>query len=355
MTSVSIAGARRYTIHRGSQTAYWIGLIVVSTVLYVLFRGEWTIPHEDETAVFDALLIVPRRRRGRPPERTDRCGPDGDPRCGRLVRRAHHRLPARPRLGGRHRPRGDHRICGRRVADRRPVAVGFLVIAALGLWDSSMETLGLTLGAVILSLVIGIPLGILAGRNDRVRAAHHARARHPADHAHVRLPCAVRRCCSASAPPAAAIVTLIYAMPAAIRITALGIRGVPATTIEASRSLGRDGPSGASQGAAAAGPASTIGLAVNQTIMLALSMVVVTVAHRRPRPRRGHHLRALERLDVGAAFEAGLAIVILAIDPRPGHRARQQAHGPAPAARWPTARGTVAGVARSSPSARSPV
>jgi glycine betaine/proline transport system permease protein len=107
------------------------------------------------------------------------------------------------------------------------------------------------------------------------------------------------------------IATLVYAMPAAIRITALGIRRVPGSTVEAAESLG----------------ATTwqvlrkvqlplarrvIGLAINQTIMLALGMVVITALI--DAPGLGIPItRALFSNNVGAAFDAGIAVVILAI------------------------------------------
>ena len=57
----------------------------------------------------------------------------------------------------------------------------------------------------------------------------------------------------------------------------------------------------------------TIGIGINQTIMMALSMVVITALIGAPGPRRGHPPGAVQAVDVGAAFDAGLAIVILAI------------------------------------------
>ena len=79
----------------------------------------------------------------------------------------------------------------------------------------------------------------------------------------------------------------------------------------------------------------TIVLAVNQTIMLALSMVVVTALI--DAPGLGENIVfALERVNVGAAFDAGLAIVVLAVDPGPGHHPRVGAAGGAAAGSgWP--------------------
>jgi glycine betaine/proline transport system permease protein len=107
------------------------------------------------------------------------------------------------------------------------------------------------------------------------------------------------------------IATLIYAMPAAIRITALGIRRVPSATVEASESLGATGLQTLLKVQLPLARR-VIGLAVNQTIMLALGMVVITVLI--DAPGLGVPIiRALEHNNVGAGFDAGVAIVVLAI------------------------------------------
>jgi len=110
---------------------------------------------------------------------------------------------------------------------------------------------------------------------------------------------------------AAAIATLIYAMPAAIRITSLAIRGVPGATVEAADSLGAT-RSQTLRKVQLPLARRVIALGVNQTIMLALGMVVVTVLIGAP-GLGVPIIRALENTNVGAAFDAGIAIVILAI------------------------------------------
>jgi glycine betaine/proline transport system permease protein len=189
-------------------------------------------------------------------------------------------------------------------------ATGFLSLGVLGLWSESLDTIALTLSAVVVSLAIGIPLGIMAGRSRRVRGVIT-----PVLDAMQIMPTFAYltplTLLFAIGPASATVATLIYAMPAAIRITALGIRDVPATTVEAGTSIG------ATRGQLLrkvqiplAGRA--LGLAVNQTIMLALSMVVITALIGAP-GLGANIVRALIALDVGAGLQAGIAIVIVAI------------------------------------------
>ncbi|MET0418024.1 MAG: ABC transporter permease subunit, partial [Actinoplanes sp.] len=202
---------------------------------------------------------------------------------------------------------------------------GFLAFGVLGLWPESVDTLVLTLSAVLLSVVIGVPLGVLAARVRWVGAA----LRPVLDVMQI-MPTfaylAPMTLLFLIGEPAAVVATLIYAVPATIRITALGIGGVSPVTVEAATALGSTRwqllrkvrlPM--------ARP--TIVLAVNQTIMMALSMVVVTALI--DAPGLGQDIvRALQRVNVGAAFDAGLAIVIMAVvlDRITTHAARSARH-----------------------------
>ena len=112
-------------------------------------------------------------------------------------------------------------------------------------------------------------------------------------------------------PAAAVIATLIYAVPPVIRLTAHGIRAVPEETREAVESLGATRFQ-ALRGALLPMAKRTIVLGINQTIMCALAMV--TIAALIAAPGLGQVvIQALSTQDVGTAFNAGLAIVIMAI------------------------------------------
>jgi glycine betaine/proline transport system permease protein len=187
---------------------------------------------------------------------------------------------------------------------------GFVFFGLQGLWQESMDTLALTLSAVFVSLLIGIPLGIWAGLSDRVN-----RAMTPFLDFMQTMPTFVYLAPLTLffliGPASATIATLIYAAPPAIRITAHAIRSVPATTVEAAESLGSTRRQTLTKVLL---PMSkrTVVMGVNQTIMAALSMV--TIAALIDAPGLGKTVvKALQTLDVGVAFNAGLAIVVMAI------------------------------------------
>lgn len=187
---------------------------------------------------------------------------------------------------------------------------GFISLGLLGLWQESMDTLALTLAAVLLSLLIGIPLGVLAGLFPKFE-----RIITPIlDFAQV-MPTFVYltpvTLFFLIGPASATIVTLIYAIPPALRITAVAIREVPWSTVEASISMGSTRWQ-ALRKVQLPQAKRTIVVGINQTIMAALSMV--TIAALIDAPGLGRVVvQALETLDVGRSFQAGLAIVIMAV------------------------------------------
>ncbi|MGZ0149739.1 ABC transporter permease [Kribbella sp. WER1] len=189
-------------------------------------------------------------------------------------------------------------------------AAGLGFVGLQGLWQQSMDTLALTIAAVLLSLLVAIPLGIWAGLSDRAfKVATLVLDLMQTLPTFVYL--APLTLFFAIGPAAATIATLIYAAPPAVRLTAHAIRSVPPESVEAARSLG------STRGQTLLKvllpmSRSTVVVGINQTIMAALSMV--TVAALIDAPGLGQTvLKALQTLDVGVAFNAGLAIVVLAI------------------------------------------
>jgi glycine betaine/proline transport system permease protein len=187
---------------------------------------------------------------------------------------------------------------------------GFTFFGLQGLWQESMDTLALTLSAVFVSLLIGIPLGIWAGLSDRFN-----KVMTPFLDFMQTMPTFVYLAPLTLffliGPASAVIATLVYAAPPAIRITAHGIRSVPATTVEAADSLGATRRQTLVKVLL---PMSkrTVVMGINQTIMAALAMV--TIAALIAAPGLGKTVMvALTSLDVGTAFNAGLAIVVMAI------------------------------------------
>jgi glycine betaine/proline transport system permease protein len=289
----------------------WLALIVTTAVLYVVFAGQWTIPHEDDKQLFLTINDI-----------RDWLDANRDDLglitvfievTGGAVRIVTDALIAM--LLGVGWPAVlavaaflGYAAGGWRVGVLAPV--GLALLGALGLWEGGMNTLGLTLSAVFFSLLIGIPLGIWMGRSDRVRAVLT-----PILDVMQIMPTFAYLAPFAllygiGAGPAV-IVTLVYAMPAAIRITAMGIRNVPSDTVEAGRSLGATSRQLLTRVQV---PLSlkAIGLAMNQTIMLALSMVVLTVLIAAP-GLGGNLIGALSANNVGVGLDAGLAVVLLAI------------------------------------------
>lgn len=183
-------------------------------------------------------------------------------------------------------------------------------IGLIGAWNGAMITLSLVFTSVFFSIVIGLPLGILCAKNNRVESIIKplldAMQTTPA---FVYLIPIVMLFGIGNVP--GVIVTIIFALPPLIRLTNLGIRQVPEDLIEASKSFGSSSfqmlykvqiP--------VAMP--TIMAGINQTLMLALSMVVI--ASMIAVGGLGQMvLRGIGRLDIGLATTGGIGIVLLAI------------------------------------------
>ncbi|GAA2654041.1 ABC transporter permease [Streptomyces vastus] len=187
---------------------------------------------------------------------------------------------------------------------------GFTFLGLQGLWQESMDTLALILCAVFVALLFAIPLGVWAGLSDRFN-----RIITPFLDFMQTMPTFVYLAPLTLffliGPASATIATMIYAAPPTIRITAHAIRTVPETTVEAADSLGATRRQSLTKVLL---PMSkrTVVMGVNQTIMAALAMV--TIAALIDAPGLGKTVvQALQTLDVGTAFNAGLAIVVMAI------------------------------------------
>ena len=190
------------------------------------------------------------------------------------------------------------------------VTACLLLMGLFGLWDESMQTLALMGFSVIVSLLMGIPLGIWAARNERVDAILR-----PIMDTMQTMPIFVYLIpvllFFGIARVPSAIATIIYALPPAVRLTSLGIRNVPADALEAADAFGSTEQQKLRKVQIPMAMPSILA-GVNQTIMMALSIVVLA-ALIGSGGLGDVTLRALRRLNVGAALEAGLAIVVMAV------------------------------------------
>ena len=198
----------------------------------------------------------------------------------------------------------------RRIGVAILVAAGFGFVLNQGYWEETTESLTLVLSSCLVCMGLGVPIGIAAGHRPALY-----RALRPILDLMQTLPTFVYLI------PAVVffgigmvpglLATVIFVLPAPIRLTALGIAGVPRTLIEAAEAFG------ATRGQLLrkvelphAFPQIMAGL--NQTIMLSLSMVVVAAlvgADGLGVPV----VRALNSINVALGFEAGLVIVVVAV------------------------------------------
>ncbi|WP_108442984.1 glycine betaine/L-proline ABC transporter permease ProW [Klebsiella aerogenes] len=188
--------------------------------------------------------------------------------------------------------------------------ISLVAIGAIGAWSQAMVTLALVLTALLFCMIIGLPLGIWLARSPRaakiIRPLLDAMQTTPA---FVYLVPIVMLFGIGNVP--GVVVTIIFALPPIVRLTILGINQVPADLIEASRSFGAS-PRQLLFKVQLPLAMPTIMAGVNQTLMLALSMVVI--ASMIAVGGLGQMvLRGIGRLDMGLASVGGVGIVILAI------------------------------------------
>lgn len=197
---------------------------------------------------------------------------------------------------------------------RLPIALftcgGLFLILNMGYWENTMETLALVLTAAAISIFIGIPTGILCARKNSVcNLVTPVLDFMQTMPAFVYLIPAIFFFGLGKVP--GVIASVIFAMPPTIRLTNLGIRQVPAELVEAADAFGST-PAQKLLKVQLPLAKPTIMAGINQCIMLALSMVVIA-SMIGAKGLGADVYRAVTQIKIGEGFEAGLAIVILAI------------------------------------------
>jgi glycine betaine/proline transport system permease protein len=190
------------------------------------------------------------------------------------------------------------------------MALLLFLVGTFGYWDHAMTTLSVVIVSVAVSIMLGIPSGILMSRSNRLEAilkpVLDAMQTMPS---FVYLIPALMLFGLGRVP--ATFATIIYAIPPVIRLTNVGIREVPSDVIEAARSFGSSEREILFDAQLPlARPSIMVG--INQTTMMALAMVVIGSMI----GNRGlgmEVLLAINRVEIGQGFEAGISIVFLAI------------------------------------------
>jgi glycine betaine/proline transport system permease protein len=185
-----------------------------------------------------------------------------------------------------------------------------MMIGSFGYWELSMRTLSLVIASVFFSLLIGIPLGISMARSNRteniLKPVLDAMQTMPS---FVYLIPALMFFGMGKVP--AMVATIIYAVPPVIRLTNVGIRTVDKEAVEASKAFGATARQVLFDvQLPLAKPSIMVG--INQTTMMALAMVVIG-SMIGAKGLGMEVLLAINRIEVGQGFEAGISIVFLAI------------------------------------------
>lgn len=189
-------------------------------------------------------------------------------------------------------------------------ALGFAFLWNLGLWTATMQSLVLVLVSTLFALMIGVPIGIAAALSKRFW-----RVVGPLLDMMQTMPSFVYLIPAIPffglGAVSACFATIVFAMPPTIRLTALGIMQTPPELVEAADAFGSSRWQKLFKvQLPLAIP--TIMAGINQTIMLALSMVVIA-AMIGAGGLGGEVWKAIQRLEAGQGFQAGIAIVVLAI------------------------------------------
>lgn len=189
-------------------------------------------------------------------------------------------------------------------------AVLFSLVGVFGLWSLMMSTLAIVITAVILSLLIGIPVGILAASSGKIdmiiKPILDAMQTMPS---FVYLIPAMMLFGLGMVP--AVFATIIYAIPPVIRLTNLGIRNVPQDMVEAAHSFGSSRIQTLFK-VQLPQALPSIMTGVNQTTMMAISMVV-TASMVGAKGLGMEVLQAIGQINIARGFDAGLSIVIMAV------------------------------------------
>ena len=189
-------------------------------------------------------------------------------------------------------------------------AAMLVLIGSFGHWDLAMMTLAIIFASVIISLAIGIPTGILMARSNIFQSVLKplldAMQTMPS---FVYLIPALMLFGLGKVP--AVFATIIYAIPPVIRLTNIGIRQVPSSVIEAAQAFGSTSRQILYEvQIPLAIPSIMVG--INQTTMMALAMVVIA-SMIGAKGLGMQVLLAINRIEIGKGFEAGICIVFLAI------------------------------------------
>jgi glycine betaine/proline transport system permease protein len=195
---------------------------------------------------------------------------------------------------------------------RLSLGCAFLIflLGVLGLWDPAMSTVALMLTSTVVAVLIGIPVGILLSRSDRARALTL-----PILDIMQTMPIFVYLIpfvmLLGPGKIPALLATIVFAVPPVIRLTDLGIRQVDREVVEAVTAFGAT-PSQKLFSVQIPLAMPTIMAGVNQTTMMALSMVVI--ASMIGAGGLGYQvLQGIQRLEVSRGFVAGMGIVFLAV------------------------------------------